>query len=114
FSQPDQLRAFKVALKEQERGARGSTEMVNRLVGIADSKNIALLSGELLQDFDLGEIDVLKFVHQDEARAGNVFAFLLKPFMRPGDHVPEGSQIVLAQHSLHGGEDAGNFPTAPQ
>ena len=39
---------------------------------------------------------------------------LLQQLVGVGDHVAEGAQIVLLQHALHSGEDAGDLPATPQ
>ena len=115
FLQLDQLRARKVALKENEGSARGPAEAVDGLVRISDREDVAFLSRQFLQDLDLGEIDVLKFVHQDEAgaRPARQFAVLLQQLVSVGDHVAEGAQVVFPQHAFHGGKDAGNFAATP-
>ena len=101
----------KVPLKQNEGGARGPAEAIDGLVRIADREDVAFLSRKFLQDLDLGEINVLKFVHQDEpgARPAGQFAVLLQQLVGVGDHVAEGAQVVFAQHAFHGGKDAGDF-----
>ena len=69
FSSFTRLAAGKVPLKENECCARGSAKAINRLVRISDRKDVAFFPGQPLQDFHLGKIDVLKFVHQDEPAA---------------------------------------------
>ena len=105
----------KVPLKEDEGSARGPAEAIDRLVGVADRKDVALLSRQLLQDLDLGEIDVLKLIHQDEAsaRAAGQFALLLQQMVGVGDHVAEGAELVFSQHAFHGGEHACDFAATP-
>ena len=64
-----QADAGKVALKENEGRARRSAETINRLIGVSNRKDVAFFPGQPLQNFHLGEIYVLKFVHQDEPAA---------------------------------------------
>ncbi len=51
-----QADAGKVPLKENECGARGSAETIDRLVRIAHRKNVALFPCQQLQDFHLGKV----------------------------------------------------------
>ncbi len=102
-------------LKQNEGSARGPAEAIDGLVGVADRENVALGSRKLLQDPDLRKVDILKFVHQDEASARPPYqiVILLQQVVGVGDHVAEGSQLVLAQHALHGGEYTGDFTAPP-
>ena len=115
FSSLISLRAGKVALKQDEGGARGPAEAIDGLVRISDRKDVAFRSREFLQHLDLGEIDVLKLVHQDEAgaRPARQFAVLLQQLVGVGDHVAEGAQVVFPQHAFHGGKYAGDFAAPP-
>ena len=82
----------KITLEQAKRRTRCSTKTVNGLVWIANGEDIALLSGEHLENLHLREICVLKFIHQDEA---GMLAFLaeyrrvLQQLEGAGDHMAE-------------------------
>ena len=107
----------KITLEQAKGGARCSPETVNGLVGIADGEEVALVSGEHLEDLHLREVCVLKFVHQDEA---GLLAFLaeyrrvLEQMEGAGDHVAEAAQVFFPQHALDGGENLRDLAASPQ
>ena len=43
--------------------------MIDSLIGIADSKDIAIVAGQQISQLDLPQIRVLKFINQQKARA---------------------------------------------
>ena len=65
----DLLRLREAALELLEGFAGCAAETINRLVRISDRKDVAFFPGQPLQNFHLGKIDVLKFVHQGEPAA---------------------------------------------
>ena len=106
-----------MSLKKFERSAGRASKTVDALIGIAHCENILGVAGQLLQDFYLSEVRILKFVYQNEFGAGS-FSFqqrriFRKKLMGPLDHVAEGAEIVLAQHALDRFKDELNFVAAP-
>jgi len=103
-------------LEKFEGGAGGSPETVDRLIRIADCENIPFLAREHVQDLDLREIRVLEFIHQDKASVLTLsfdqIRIALKKIVSMGNHVPEGSQILLSQHSFDDRIDVGDLLAA--
>ena len=60
-------------MEQLKRGARCTPETINRLVGIADSEDVALFCGKRSEELDLREVRVLELVYQNEARGGLLF-----------------------------------------
>src|SRR5437588_460525 len=87
--------------------------MVNRLVGIPDSENVSILSGECSKDLDLGEVRILKLIHQDEAGLAPLdseqIRIAFQERVSTGDHVAEGAKVVFEQPALGGRKHAGNL-----
>jgi len=104
-----------VPLKQNERRAGGSAETIDRLIRISHGKDVAVFPRQPLQDFYLGEVHVLKLVHQDEPAARpQRRAIVRQQAMSVCDHVPERAQVVFPQHALHRGKHAGDFAAASQ
>jgi len=58
------------ALQEKFEAAKGrATEAVDGLIVVADHHDIPTLGGEQVQKFELSDVGVLKFVHQDVLKA---------------------------------------------
>ena len=53
-------------------------ELIDRLIGIADSEHIALFFRQHSQNFDLGIVGILKFIHQNIAAVCLGFPQLLR------------------------------------
>src|SRR5579862_616495 len=100
-------------LKKSECSTGCTAETVDGLVGISNRENVALFAGELLQDFYLGEVNVLEFIGQDESGAGPLLSqkvgVLVQQGVSVGDHVAKGAKVIFLQHALDGGEDAGDL-----
>ena len=58
-----------LSIEQLESRARCAAKPVDGLVRIADRKDIPFRAGEASENFDLGNIGILKFVRQDEAGA---------------------------------------------
>ena len=95
---------------------RCAAKLIDRLIGIADGKNVGLVPGQQISQLDLPQIGILKFVNQQEAGAA---LFALPPLgvraqqpHRVADHVPKGAQPLSAQQIFHRMESRGNLAAA--
>ena len=70
--------------------------------GSPTAKTLRSSPASFLQDLYLREIDVLKFVYQDEAgfRPLASSTILLQQLVGVGDHVAEGAEVVFAAASV--------------
>ena len=105
-------------MEEFERLARGSAEAINRLVRIADRKDVAIGSSEARKNLDLSEVGVLEFVGEDETGArtglGEHALVGVQQGMRARDHVAEGAEIFFLQPALHCREHPSDLAAATQ
>ena len=78
-----------------KRGARSPAKTVDGLIGIAHGEDVRFGSGQCRQNFDLGEVRILKFVDENEGAARPLRSQqLLVTGEHPvgaGDHVAEGA-----------------------
>ena len=56
-------------LKQRKRSTGSPTKAVDGLIRIANREDVSLFASEILKQIHLGEIGILKFVHQNEAGA---------------------------------------------
>src|SRR3984957_2020136 len=63
-----QLEIREAAMKQFERGTRRPSKPVDRLIRIADCKDVPFRARDPGQNLNLSEVGVLKFVSQNEAR----------------------------------------------
>ena len=62
---------FGKRILEQFKGSTGSsTKAVDTLIGIADCEDVLIRASQLLKNFKLREVGVLKFVDENKAGAG--------------------------------------------
>src|SRR5580698_3536344 len=108
--------AREVVLEKRERCAGSATKTVNSLVGIADSEDVLIFAGKVLEEFDLGKVSVLKFVHQNEAGvltfAGEQRRVGAQQSISAGDHMAEGAEILFTEHAFNLGEHTRDFTAA--
>ena len=114
--QPCLLHCREAPGKFFEGAAGGPTETINRLVGIANGKNILFSSRQQCRQFNLSHVGILKLIDENEASAFP-FTFkqrvvLLQKFQRTHDHVAIGAHVFFRQHLLHFGVDQGNLMAA--
>jgi len=90
--------------------------MVNRLVGVAHRKNVAVRSRETRKNLNLGEVRVLKFIGENEPgprpRLRQNLLIVVQQGMCASDHVAEGAEILLPQPAFHRAEYPGNLAAA--
>ncbi len=114
----DQPCTGEVVTKQFEGCARSAAKTVNRLVGIAHGEDVSFRAGEASQNLDLGEVGVLEFIRQNEARPGarlvQTFVVVLQQIVGPDDHVAERPEILFPQPALQCGKYAGDFAAAAE
>ena len=118
LTQHHQVCVRETAIEELKGGAGGPAEAVDRLVRIADGKNVSLLAGEGGEQLNLGIVRILEFIHQDEPGAGSFRGQgcrgRRKEFVRTGDHVAEGAPVFFQKPPLQRGVNAGDLTAAAQ
>src|SRR5208283_5724777 len=102
--QPDHGSFRELTAKQVKRLARSTAKHVDRLVGIADHKNVGACSVCLCfrtrqqpKDFHLREVRILKFVDQQKSDVAALFfkqhGIVLEQIVRAGNHVAECAQV---------------------
>ena len=99
--------------EELEAAERCAAETVDGLVVVADGDDVAWLGGEEMEEFELGDVGVLKFIDED------VFEALLEFFAdvgvvadevnRAGDKSAEREEVFLAEDFFTHFISAGDF-----
>ena len=96
-------------LKKGKSSARRSAESIDRLIRVSHREYVAFTPRQLLQNSDLREICILKFIDQNETRAltfpSQQFGVACEQCMSTRDHVAERTQVLVAEHRFDRCED---------
>ena len=100
----DDARFGKVALEVEDVADVGGAPRVDRLVGVADDADVAVLAGEQPRELVLGDVRVLELVDQDVQEALLVLlahvVVVAEQLDRLHDHVVEVEGVVLGKQIL--------------
>src|SRR6516164_7838536 len=102
------------AFEEQlEAAERGAAKTVDGLIVVTDDDDAAGVAGQEMQQFELGDVGVLKFVHENVLEAllevSPTFHIVLQKRHSLGDEAVDGHAALFAQDLFVGAVGTGDF-----